>query len=198
MARPYTFAHPGHRASPFHLPRRWLKRVLPDIEKYRDHAIARFLGPRFFHPSLWHLNRRSVAGGVALGLLCGLIPGPVQMFGGALGAIWLKRNLPVTLITTLYTNPVTIIPLYLLAYQLGALVLGEGAAAAAAPALAGLGPGQWATAVLDWAVALGKPLLLGVPLLAVLLAVAGYAVVHAGWGLYLRWMWARRRAARRA
>lgn len=179
------------------MPRRWLKSVLPDVEKYRDHSIARFLGPRFFHPALWHLNRRSVAGGVALGLFCGLIPGPVQMFGGALGAIWFKRNLPVALVTTLYTNPLTIIPLYLVAYQLGALVLGPSADAITPPSYSGLTPVQWAEALGEWAASLGKPLLIGVPLLAILLASVGYAAVHVGWGLYLRWAWSRRRATRR-
>lgn len=180
------------------MPRRWLKRVLPDIEKYRDTAVARFLGPRFFHPALWHLNRRSVAGAVAIGMFCGLIPGPLQMLGGAIGAVWLKRNLPVTLITTLYTNPVTIIPLYVLAYQLGALVLGGDEPMPPAPALWGSSPTQWADALMAWSATLGKPLLVGVPLLAIVLAIAGYFVTHTVWDLYLRWAWRHRKRARRA
>jgi uncharacterized protein (DUF2062 family) len=179
------------------MPRRWLKRVLPDVEKYRDSKVARLLGPRFFHPALWHLHRRSVAGGVAIGLFCGLIPGPLQMLGGALCAVWLKRNLPVALVTTLYTNPLTIIPLYLLAYQLGALVIGPSADAVPAPSLSGMSPTQWADALGAWSLSLGKPLLVGVPLLAALLALIGYVVVNVGWGLYLRWAWAQRKRARR-
>ncbi len=178
--------------------RRWLKRVLPDVEKYRDTQVARFLGPRFFHPAVWHLSRRSVAGGVAIGLFCGLIPGPLQMLGGALGAVWLKRNLPVALVTTLYTNPLTIIPLYLLAYQLGAFVIGPSADAVPVPALSGASPVQWAEAISAWSMSLGKPLLVGVPLLAAILAALGFVMVYAAWSLYLRWMWVKRkRAARR-
>jgi uncharacterized protein (DUF2062 family) len=179
------------------MPRRWLKRVLPDVEKYRDTAVARFLGPRFFHPAVWHLSRHSVAGGFAIGLFCGLIPGPLQMLGGALGAVWFKRNLPVALVTTLYTNPLTIIPLYLLAYQVGAFVMGPSADAASPPSLGGLAPGQWAEALGAWSLSLGKPLLVGVPLLAALLATAGYLVVHVGWGLYLRCAWMQRKRQRR-
>ena len=178
------------------MPRRWLKRVLPDVEKYRDTRVASFLGPRFFHPALWHLNRRSVAGGFAIGLFCGLIPGPLQMLGGAICAIWLKRNLPVALVTTLYTNPLTIIPLYLLAYQLGALVLGPSRTAVPAPTLTGISPIQWAETLSAWSLSLGKPLLLGVPLLATLLAIIGYAVVHMGWSIYLRLEWVRRKRRR--
>jgi hypothetical protein len=178
------------------MPRRWLKRVLPDVEKYRDTAVARFLGPRFFHPAVWHLSRHSVAGGFAVGLFCGLIPGPLQMLAGALVAVWLKRNLPVALVTTLYTNPLTIIPLYLLAYQVGAFVIGPSADAIAAPSLSGMTPAQWAEALGAWSLSLGKPLLVGVPLLAALLAAVGYVVVHVGWGLYLRWVWMQRKRAR--
>jgi len=179
------------------MPRRWLKRVLPDVEKYRDTQVARFLGPRFFHPAVWHLSRRSVAGGVAIGLFCGLIPGPLQMLGGALCAIWFKRNLPVALVTTLYTNPLTIIPLYLLAYQLGAFVIGPSTDAVPVPVLSGASPVQWAEAISAWSMSLGKPLLVGVPLLAATLAAAGFMVVYGAWSLYLRWMWVKRKGAAR-
>lgn len=38
-----------------------------------------------------------------------------------------RVNLPIALLTTLYTNPFTILPLYVLAYKLGTWVLGQGA-----------------------------------------------------------------------
>jgi uncharacterized protein (DUF2062 family) len=178
------------------MPRRWLKRVLPDIDKYRDSAVARLLGPRFFHPALWHLNRRSVAGAVAIGMFCGLIPGPLQMLGGAIGAVMFRRNLPVALVTTLYTNPVTIVPLYVIAWQVGALVLGGGQTMPPPPDLSMASMADWGRVLLEWTTALGSPLLVGVPALALLLAGVGYVVVHVGWGLYLRHVW-RQRARRR-
>src|SRR5829696_4037546 len=76
------------------------------------------------HPNLWHLNRRSVPGAVAIGLACGLVPGPLQMLTALLIAIPCRKNIPVALLTTLYTNPLTIVPLYLLAYEYGRLLLG--------------------------------------------------------------------------
>jgi hypothetical protein len=78
------------------------------------------------HPALWAVNRNSVAGGFAIGLFAGLIPGPLQMLGATLLAIPLKKNIPVALVTTFYTNPFTIAPLYLLAYGYGRLLLGAG------------------------------------------------------------------------
>ena len=67
------------------MPRKYFRRFLPDHDSIREHRwVARF-GPRLQHPNLWHLNRHSVAGGVAVGLFTGLIPGPLQMLGGRLG-----------------------------------------------------------------------------------------------------------------
>src|SRR5512142_2270877 len=103
--------------------RRFFRERLPNHESIRQH---RWLGPvrhLLHHPNLWHLHRRSVAGGVAIGLFCGLIPGPLQMISAALLAVLLRVNLPVAVFTTLYTNPFTIVPLYLLAYEIGLLVV---------------------------------------------------------------------------
>ena len=172
--------------------RKRLGKFLPNVEKLRANKALGVFGEHLFHPALWHLSRRSVAGGFAAGLFCGLIPGPLQMAGAALVALWLRVNLPVALATTLYTNPFTIVPLYMLAYQLGALVLpGHAAALPPAPVLsADLGTSL--TSLTDWAARLGTPLLVGVPLLAALLAVCGYLAVRVGWGVYLRLAWRRR------
>src|SRR6185436_9480221 len=80
-------------------------------------------GTWLHHPNLWHLNRHSVAGGIGIGLFAGLVPGPLQMLTAALMAVPLRVNLPIALATTLYTNPFTIGPLYVLAYQIGALIV---------------------------------------------------------------------------
>ena len=175
---------------------RWLKRFIPDAETLRTHRLFGLLGSRLLHPALWHLNRRSVAGGVAAGLFCGLIPGPLQMFGSALCALALRINLPVALATTFYTNPFTIVPLYLLAYKLGTLVIpGPAGALPPAPVLSGDVAASFAS-LADWAGALGTPLLVGLPLLAALLAAAGYVLVRVAWGAYLRLAWRQRRARR--
>ena len=154
-------------------------------------------------PGLWRLNRRSAAGGVAVGLFCGLIPGPLQMLGAALLALVLRVNLPLALACTLYTNPFTILPLYWLAYRLGRWLVGPGdGTGTPPPAWEGVW-NAWSTwsdgftATLHWALALGRPLLVGLISLALLLAGAGYAIVRAGWRLYLIRAWHRRRQERR-
>jgi len=52
------------------------------------------------------------------------------MLGALLLAIPLRRNIPVALIVTLYTNPLTIVPLYVIAFEYGRLLLGLDYAAA--------------------------------------------------------------------
>ena len=112
------------------VPRKLFKKYLPSHETIRQSRFVGIFGERLHHHNLWHLHRRSVAGGVAVGLFTGLIPGsnPVQFFFAALFAIVFKVNLPVAIITTLYSNPFTILPIYAAAYAIGAFVAGNGEA----------------------------------------------------------------------
>ena len=99
--------------------RKYLRRFLPDHETVRRNRwLAPFAGP-LLHHRLWHLNRHSAAGALAVGLFCGLIPGPFQIAGAALASVALRLNLPLALLTTFYSNPLTIVPLYLAAFGLG-------------------------------------------------------------------------------
>jgi hypothetical protein len=59
--------------------------------------------------------------------------------------------------------------------------------------LEGKGFSEWIPAALQWLSSVGKPLVIGLPLLAVILAVAGYFVVDYAWQLHVRYEWSRRR-----
>ena len=179
------------------MPRKFFRKYLPGHERVRDHRhFARF-GGLLRHPNLWHLNRRSVAGGVAVGMFSGLVPGPFQMLTAALLAVPLRVNLPVALATTLYTNPFTIGPLYVLAYLIGRLLIGGSAAPLAAPPDV-----EWSSlgasidAFLRWMLAMGMPLAVGLPVLALILAALGYACVDFGWRVYVVRAWRKRRLLR--
>jgi len=181
------------------MPRRFFRKVLPSHESIRQNRfIARF-GTLLQHPNLWHLNRHSVSGGVAAGMFAGLVPGsnPVQFAVAALLAIAFRVNLPVAVVVTLYTNPFTIVPLYVLAYAIGTLFIpGEHAPFAAAPEFDWSHLGDWLHALGVWGLSLGKPLAAGLVALAILLAVAGYASVQFAWRAYVILAWRRRRARR--
>ena len=181
--------------------RKFFRRYLPAHEAVRSNRyIARF-GPWLRHHNLWQLHRRSVAGGVAAGLFAGLIPGsnPVQFTAGALLAIAGKVNLPVAMLVTLYSNPFTIVPLYFVAFKLGQLALLQsgGTLPPLALGLEGKGFAEWLPAALPIHSSAGKPLVVGLPLLALLLAVAGYFVVDWTWRLSVRCAWASRSKKRR-
>lgn len=138
-----------------------------------------------------------MSGGVAVGLFAGLIPGPLQMIGAALLAVMFRVNLPVAAVTTLYTNPFTIVPLYALAYELGVFVTGhvngQSPVNLSLPEMTWV---NWPAVMLDWIVSLGKPLAAGLPLLALSFAIAGYFGVRMLWRAMVIWEW-RKRASRR-
>jgi uncharacterized protein (DUF2062 family) len=79
------------------------------------------------------------------------------------------------------------VPLYLVAYGYGRLLVGGGAEA---PPLTEL---DWATLV-----ALGKPLAVGLVALGCTLALLGYLVVQIAWRLWVIGAWRARRRRRRA
>ena len=151
------------------------------------------MGPVLQHPNLWHLNRRSVSGGVAVGAFAGLIPGPLQMIGGALLAVVFRVNLPVAVFTTFYTNPFTIVPLYIVAYEIGTLVTGQpNGIPQMPPPLENGEVLKWMAGLMNWMTSLGEPLLIGLPLLGVILAAASYVAVRGLWRLFIVVEWRKR------
>src|SRR6267378_2261719 len=182
------------------MPRKFFQKYLPSHEAIRNNRhIARF-GTFFLHPNLWHVNRRSVSGGVAAGMFAGLVPGsnPVQFTLAALLAVAFRVNLPVAVAVTLYTNPLTIGPIYVIAYWIGTLLVpGDSAPFSHPPGLDWSNLGAWLRASLEWMLSLGKPLAVGLVVLAVGVAIAGHVVVQPGWRTQVVLAW-RRRKARRA
>lgn len=179
------------------MPRKIFRKYLPSHQRVRENRhIARF-GGFLQHPNLWHLNRHSVAGGVAVGMFSGLVPGPFQMLPAALLAVALRVNLPVALATTLYTNPFTIGPLYVLAYLIGRFISGgDGAPLSPPPEIEWSRLGASFDAFLGWALSMGTPLAVGLLALAFALPPLGYVCVQIGWRAYVIRAWRKRRQLR--
>jgi hypothetical protein len=181
------------------MPRKYFRKYLPSHDSVRNHKYLGRLARYLHHPNLWHLNRDSVSGGVAVGLFSGLVPGPLQMLTAALLAIPVRVNLPVALLTTLYTNPFTIVPLYLVGYWIGSLLVGgAGVPMTEPPEFSWSNIGEWIAALVDWARALGRPLVIGLVTLALGLAAFGWAAVQVFWRAWVVVQWRRRKARRRA
>ena len=173
----------------------FLRKYLPEPEAVLAKKWAAPFRPWLGHPGLWHLSRRSVPCAIAIGLFAGLIPGPFQMLGALILAIPFRANIPLAMAVTFYTNPLTIVPLYLLAYGYGRLILGHDGNAAELPAF------QWHWSMQDlmqWAQSLGKPLGVGLVALALTLALVGYCATRLAWRAYVVAAWRRRSRARRA
>jgi uncharacterized protein len=173
--------------------RKFIRRFLPSHEAVHSNRWLAPFANTLLHPRLWHLNRHSAAGAVATGLFCGLIPGPFQMLGAALCCLVFRVNLPLALATTFYTNPFTIVPLYIVAYAIGEFVLGSGIAFVYPPAYDFHNPAGWMQAMSAWTYSLGKPLLIGLILLACGLAMTGYFSIKAIWRWHLIRAWKNRR-----
>ena len=172
--------------------RRTLKKYLPDPDIIRGNPWLKPFATSLLHPRLWHLNRHSAAGAVAAGLFCGLIPGPLQMIGAALCALVFRVNLPLALFTTIYTNPFTIVPLYVIAYQIGRLLTADAGHFVAPPEFSIATFAAWTEAMQAWMLGVAKPLAIGLIVLAASLAVIGYFATKAAWRLYLIRAWRRR------
>lgn len=90
----------------------------------RDTYVHRLFGERIFHPHIWGFDINSLAGGLSLGLFVAFTPTiPFQMLLCAVAAIVMRVNLPIALAACWVTNPVTALPFYLTARQLGHCLL---------------------------------------------------------------------------
>jgi uncharacterized protein len=84
-----------------------------------------------------------------------------------------------------------------MAFKLGQLVLLQaGDPPPAGPSLEGKGFETWLPIAIDWLTSVGKPLLIGVPLLAVIMGAAGYFAVDWAWRLHVRCQWSLRKRRR--
>jgi len=180
------------------LPERF-RRFLPDPNTLREHRALRWMGPMLHHPRLWHVNRRGIALGLAIGVFFGLLIPVAQIFFAAAAALLLRANIPAAVGSTLITNPITFAPVYYAAYHLGAWMLGHLDVSVAevdldrVAARTETGLALW----VDRVATVGAPLALGLLTLAVSLSVLIYFAVHWTWRLRIVRAWQRRKANRR-
>lgn len=163
------------------------RRRLPTRQQILGIRWLRWLAPWLDHPALWHWSRRGVALGVALGVFFGLLIPIAQIPVTAVVAVLLRANLPAAAASTMVSNPLTFAPVYIAAYHLGAWVTGE---ELPAETVAQAAPASGDIALWTRIVALGRPLLVGLALLAAGTGLLTYLLIN------LLWIW-RVRARRR-
>lgn len=177
-------------------------RRMPTAESLLGKRFLKPFAPYLHHHFLWQFNRRSVAGGVAIGLFFGILLPFAQIFLAAIAAIFLRVNLPVAAFSTLVTNPLTFPPIYYLAYRLGDVLTGstpvppepviEAEVAHMVEAQQGDIEG-WIPHLMEWLHSVGLPLATGLSVLAVSAAIIGYIAISALWRLHTRISWKRRK-----
>jgi uncharacterized protein len=103
--------------------RRRLQRIVPAPHALRERWFLRPFGQRLADPQLWTLHRRGVTHAFGAGLAICFVPLPVHLPLAALVALIWRFNIPVACGTTFLVNPFTAVPVYYLAYRVGAALL---------------------------------------------------------------------------
>lgn len=177
------------------MPRKLLRRVLPSPHWIRQHRLLAWLKPSLHHPRVWHVSREGIALGVAIGIFFGLAIPFAQIPVACAVAILLRANLAVALVGTFITNPFTFAPLYYFAFRIGAMVTGADPSLAGAESSfggdaggAGGWLGMWSGRIMEF----GKPLLVGLLLMATVLSLASYLAVQVLWRVLTMRAWRRR------
>jgi len=155
------------------MPRRFFRKFA-----IKRHELAErwFMAPfrHMLHDTrLWGIRRKTVVPAFSLGLAISFMPFPGHALQAALLALALRVHIPVAVLTTFISNPVTVGPMYYYAYRLGATLLG-------------IHPDPFVIEISwEWIqnVFLGiwLPLTLGCLLLASGAAIVGFATLDAFW-----------------
>ena len=170
-----------------------LRRLLPSPDAVRANRWLRWLGPALHHPRLWHLSRRGIALGVALGVFFGFLIPVAQIPLSAAAAVALRANVPSAIASTLVTNPFTFGPVYFAAWKVGGAVLGERRAPPPIETDEQATDSWWRSLA-----GVGKPLVVGLAIFAVGAGVGVYLLITWAWWLRVRWQRRRRLRQRSA
>lgn len=168
------------------MPRKLIKKYMPDPHKLREHPSLGWLGDHLNNPNLWHLTRKSVSRAFMIGLFCAFLPIPGQMLIAALLALSLAGNLAVSIGLVWLTNPLTMPAIFYFTYRIGAWLLDTQTQAPI--------EFHWDLATLQSEInAIWWPLLLGSVLTGILLSLLSYVAIQWFWIWHVNRSWRQRR-----
>lgn len=161
----------------------WLKKWLPKKNQVKNHKSLRPFQRFLREPNLWQLNKQSIARGVAVGLFIAFIPLPFQMLLAALSAVLLKANLPIAIVLTWITNPITFVPINYFTYWVGNLILRQPVSEISFSQF------NWTftnfaelwSSFIIWISQFGKAFFVGLPIVSLGSAILGYLLVNLIW-----------------
>jgi uncharacterized protein len=177
--------------------RHWLKKWLPDHKTLHHEKSLSGLSWLTRHTFLWHLNRQTVARGVASGLLVAFLPLPLQMLLAAILAFLFRANLPIAVVTTWISNPITFVPINYLIYKIGVLIT-QADSLNSMPQIHELTP-HWKSLSLVWSEtiawigSLGQTYIIGLIIISLGSAAIGYCLTYLMWTMSVRGKWQTRK-----
>lgn len=184
-----------------------IKRLMPTREAIAGNRWLHWLGPSLLHPRLWHMSRRAVATGAAVGVFFAFITPIAQIPMSVAVSLVLRANVPTSVVATLVNTPPTFGPVYYAAWWVGSKVLGESVdegrkpdvlagkpTAAQHPAEALSGWSKWIATLQE----IGKPLLVGALIFSFAFSALAYLLVSGIWHWRVRSRRARRLRRRAA
>lgn len=172
------------------MPKKIIKRFMPDHHQVRNHKHLKMFGRLIHDPNLWHLNRRSASGAVAVGLFMAFVPVPFQMVLAAAGSIIARVNLPIAVALVWLTNPLTMPPVYYVTYKFGSWLMGR-----PAPDTEFELSYEWFANELE---AIWQPFLLGSLMVGAISALLGFFLIRGLWRLRVVRHLRKKRDGRRA
>ncbi|RZU45022.1 hypothetical protein EV700_1829 [Fluviicoccus keumensis] len=105
------------------MPKKFIRRHLPDPSRIARTPGLGFLRHHLEDPNLWHLNRRSASGAMFWGLWFAFLPMPLHTIPAVIAALVFRINLPLTVAMVWMVNPLTMLPCFYVAYDIGATLL---------------------------------------------------------------------------
>ena len=173
------------------MPRRLLQRIVPAPDALRDRWPVRVFGERIADPQLWTLHRRAVTHGFGAGIAICFVPLPLNLLLTVIAALVWRLNIPVVYGTTwLFTNPFCAVPVYYLAYRVGAALLHA--------------PQQHFRFVADWRwfthglLPVWQPFVVGCLACAIVGGIGGWLALEIVWRRHVRSRYRARHAAQSA
>ncbi len=101
----------------------WMQRHVPTREQLEQNRWVRPFAHHLLRPELWRLTRRSVPRGVALGLFVGVMIPLAHFVVAAFIAIFIRANIPAAMLATFIGFPVIYVGLLAAAVKIGGMLL---------------------------------------------------------------------------
>lgn len=176
---------PFDNISPSRMPRKLIRKYMPDEAKLKENRHLSWLGEYIHDPNLWHLTRKSVCKAFMVGLFCAFLPIPAQMLLAAILALFIRSNLPISVGLVWITNPITMPPIFYFTYLVGVWLMDLPAQAMEFELSV-----DWLSSGLSH---IWQPLLLGSVICGIVAGILGYFLMQAFWVWQVNRSWKRRR-----